>query len=146
MHFCKAGGLHCIQQTVLTRLSNIVRGTQNSLQDGRFLKIAPSNHGFTVATIRNINGAMSVSSDGSPVWQFQVECQATGTFNDDKKFDRESLLLPVPAELAFNADNDTLDKLFATDDQHDFLSGQFSTNKDNLHCNLLLGISITIIG
>jgi uncharacterized protein len=121
---------------------------KSSLQVGRFLKIAQGNHDFTIATIRNIKG-VSVGTDGSPTWQFQVECQAIGTLIDDKKFDRGSLLLPVPTEPAFVADENTLDKLFASDEQHDFPLGQLSMNKDiclKIDGNRFFSKHIAIVG
>ena len=121
---------------------------KSSLQVGRFLKIAQGNHDFTIATIRNIKG-VSVGIEGSPKWQFHVECQAIGTLIDDKKFDRGSLLLPVPTEPVFVADEDTLDKLFATDEQHDFPLGQLSMNKDislKIDGNRFFSKHIAIVG
>jgi len=123
--------LSCAPEAIIVLIEGLelFENNKDSLQVGRFLKIAQGNHDFTIATIRNIKGISSFATDGSPLWQFQLECQAIGTLIDDNKFDRGSLLLPVPTEQAFIADKDTLDKLFASDAQHDFPLGQLSMNK-----------------
>jgi len=143
--------ISCAPEAIIVAIDDIAlfEEHKSSLQVGRFLKIAQGNHDFTIATIRNIKGMMSVGADGSPDWQFQVECQAIGTLIDDKKFDRGSLLLPVPTELAFVADQNTLDKLFATDEQHDFPLGQLSMNKDiclKIDGNRFFSKHIAIVG
>lgn len=119
------------------------------LQVGRFLKIAQGNHDFTIATIRNIKGIISTGVDGKSVWQFQVECQAIGTLVENKTFDRGSLLLPVPTELAYVADAKTLDSMFATDGEHDFPLGQLSMNQSitlKINGNRFFSKHIAIVG
>jgi uncharacterized protein len=105
---------------------------KSSLQVGRFLKIAQGNSDFTIATIRNVKGENSNSQDkdSEPRWRFQIECQAVGTLISDQTFDRGSLLLPVPTEPVYIADDNTLDMLFATDSDYDFPLGQLSLNKN----------------
>lgn len=122
--------LSCAPEAIIVAIDDLKVFEENktSLQVGRFLKISQGNHDFTIATIRNIKGAISIV-DGKPIWQFQVECQAIGTLIEDKTFDRGSLLLPVPTEVAYVADAATLDKMFATDGEHDFALGQLSMNK-----------------
>jgi uncharacterized protein len=122
--------LSCAPEAIIVAIEDLKVFEENktSLQVGRFLKISQGNHDFTIATIRNIKGAISIV-DGKPIWQFQVECQAIGTLIEDKTFDRGSLLLPVPTEVAYVADAATLDKMFATDGEHDFPLGQLSMNK-----------------
>ncbi|WP_206731821.1 hypothetical protein [Burkholderia pseudomallei] len=114
--------LSCAPEAIVVAIGDLKLFEENkgSLQVGRFIKIAQGNNDFTIATIRNISGAISQGADGNPSWQFQLECQAIGTLVDDKAFDRGSLLLPVPTEPAYVADDNTLDKLFATDAEHDF--------------------------
>jgi uncharacterized protein len=122
--------LSCAPEAIIVAIDGlkVFEDNKSSLQVGRFLKISQGNHDFTIATIRNIKGAISVI-DSLPVWQFQVECQAIGTLVDDKTFERGSLLLPVPTESAFVADAATLDKMFATDGEHSFPLGKLSMNK-----------------
>lgn len=124
--------LSCAPEAVVIAIDNleVFEKNKETLQVGRFLKIAQGNYDFTIATIRNIKGAIATGPDGKPVWSFQIECQAIGTLVDDKSFDRGSLLLPVPTEHAFIADADTLDKIFSTDGDHDFPLGKLSMNKD----------------
>jgi hypothetical protein len=52
---------------------------KGSLQVGRYLRIAQGNNDETVASIRNVRGVITQDKEGSPVWQFQIECQAVGT-------------------------------------------------------------------
>ena len=100
-----------------------------ALQVGRYLRVAQGNSDFTIASIRNIRGVYGQDADGKPKWQFHIECQAVGTLIDGKTFERASILLPVPTELAFPADEATLSKLFAEDADYQFPLGQLSLNK-----------------
>ena len=100
-----------------------------ALQVGRYLRVAQGNSDFTIASIRNIRGVYGQDADGKPKWQFHIECQAVGTLIDGKAFERASILLPVPTELAFPADEATLSKLFAEDADYQFPLGQLSLNK-----------------
>jgi DNA helicase HerA-like ATPase len=143
--------LSCAPGSIIVAVDDlkIFEANKSSLQVGRFLKIAQGNHDFTVATIRNIKGVISQGTDGNPTWQFHLECQAIGTLVDDKSFDRGSLLLPVPTEPAFVADDNTLDKLFATDAEHDFPLGQLSMNKAialQINGNRFFSKHIAIVG
>lgn len=143
--------LACAPEAIIVAIDDLKLFEENkgSLQVGRFLKIAQGNHDFTIATIRNIKGVISQGAEGNPSWQFQLECQAIGTLLDDKTFDRGSLLLPVPTEPAFVADDNTLDKLFATDTEHDFPLGQLSMNKAitlKINGNRFFSKHIAIVG
>mgnify|MGYP003115640259 CR=1 FL=1 len=104
--------LSCAPEAVIVAVDSLEAFERNKekLQVGRFLMIAQGNHDFTIATIRNIKGTNTTTPDGKPTWSFQIECQAIGTLVDNEIFDRGSLLLPVPTEHAFIADNDALDK------------------------------------
>ena len=123
--------LSCAPDAVIIAVDSLEAFEKNKegLQVGRFLKIAQGNRDFTIATIRNIKGTNFIGSDGKPIWSFQIECQAIGTLVDGEAFDRGSLLLPVPTEHAFIAENDTLDKMFSADGDHDFPLGKLSLNK-----------------
>ncbi|ARL95462.1 ATP-binding protein [Burkholderia pseudomallei] len=143
--------LSCAPEAIVVAIGDLKLFEENkgSLQVGRFIKIAQGNNDFTIATIRNISGAISQGADGNPSWQFQLECQAIGTLVDDKAFDRGSLLLPVPTEPAYVADDNTLDKLFATDAEHDFPLGQLSLNKAitlKINGNRFFSKHIAIVG
>jgi hypothetical protein len=143
--------LSCAPEAIIVAIDDLKLFEENkgSLQVGRFLKIAQGNHDFTIATIRNIRGVISQGADGNPSWQFHLECQAIGTLVDDKTFDRGSLLLPVPTEPAYVADDNTLDKLFATDAAHDFPLGQLSMNKAislKINGNRFFSKHIAIVG
>lgn len=128
---------------------NIFEQHKESLQIGRFLKIAQGNHDFTIATIRNIRGSTETSDDGKQDWRFTVECQAIGTLIDGEIFDRGSLLLPVPTEMAYIADQNTLDKLFANDADHTFPLGHLSMNKNiafKINGNRFFSKHIAVVG
>ena len=116
MYMSKVGQvLSCASEGIIVAIDDLklFEEYKNSLQVGRFLKIAQGNNDFTIASIRNVKGIISSGKDDSPLWQFQIECQPIGTLIDDTVFDRGSLLLPVPTEPVFIADGDTLDKLLA---------------------------------
>ena len=120
-----------------------------SLQVGRYLKIAQGNHDFTIASIRNIRGVHGQDSEGNPKWQFHIECQAIGTLVDGKKFERASVLLPVPTEQAFPADQETLSKLFAEDADYQFPLGQLALNMAipmKIHGDRFFSKHIAIVG
>lgn len=123
--------LSCAPDAIIVSVDSLEAFEKNKdgLQVGRFLKIAQGNLDFTIATIRNIKGANTVSLDGTPIWSFQIECQAIGTLVENKTFDRGSLLLPVPTEHAFIAEADTLDTIFSADEEHNFSLGKLSMNK-----------------
>jgi len=120
-----------------------------SLQVGRYLRIAQGNSDFTVASIRNIRGVLGQDSEGKQKWQFHIECQAVGTLIDGKTFERASVLLPVPTEPAFAADEQTLSKLFAEDAAYQFPLGQLSLNKKTamkIHGDRFFSKHIAIVG
>jgi len=123
--------LSCAPEAIVVVVDNlkVFEDQKGNLQVGRYLRIAQGNNDFTVAAIRNVGGVIAQDKDGNPVWQFHIECQAVGTLVGNKTFERGSVLLPVPTEPAFVADEDTLDKLFAEDAQYQFPLGQLSLNK-----------------
>lgn len=123
--------LSCAPEAIIVSIDSlkIFEEHKANLQVGRYLRIAQGNNDFTVAAIRNVKGVSALDKDGSPIWQFYIECQAVGTLVGGKTFERASVLLPVPTEPAFAADKETLDKLFAEDANYKFPLGQLSLNK-----------------
>lgn len=143
--------LSCAPEAVIVAVDSLEKFETNkeNLQVGRFLKIAQGNHDFTIVTIRNIKGTNTTDAEGKPAWSFLIECQAIGTLVDDKNFDRSSLLLPVPTEHAFIAENDTLYKIFSADSEHDFPLGKLSMNIDTdlmISGNRFFSKHIAIVG
>lgn len=143
--------ISCSPEAIIVAIENLVlfEEHKSSLQVGRFLKIAQGNHDFTIATIRNIKGVTSIGPGGTSTWQFNVECQAIGTLIDNKNFDRGSLLLPVPTEPVYVTDAQTLDKLFASDEQHNFVLGSLSMNRQisfKIDGNRFFSKHIAIVG
>lgn len=143
--------LSCAPQAITVAVEDLETFEKNKecLQIGRFLKIAQGNHDFTIATIRNIKGTNSFDLNGTPIWSFQIECQAIGTLLDDKTFDRGSLLLPVPTEQVFIAESDSLDKIFSADSDHNFPLGRLSMNKSielMINGNRFFSKHIAIVG
>ncbi len=143
--------LSCAPQAITVAVEDLETFEKNKehLQIGRFLKIAQGNHDFTIATIRNIKGTNSFDSEGTPIWSFQIECQAIGTLLDDKTFDRGSLLLPVPTEQVFIAESDSLDRIFSADNDHNFPLGRLSMNKSielMINGNRFFSKHIAIVG
>jgi hypothetical protein len=142
--------LSCSQNSIRVAIDGLKNFEDNKalLQIGRFLKIAQGNCDFTIATIRNVEGSMT-SKDGVEDWNFHVDCQAIGTLIDGTKFDRGTLLLPVPTEPVFIADQETLDNIFAADSNHDFSLGQLSINKDidfKINGNRFFSKHIAVVG
>ncbi len=122
--------LSCAPGVIVVGVDNLktFEDHKESLQVGRYLSISQGNRDFTVATIRNIKG-VTQDKEGKLIWQFHIECQAVGTLIDGKKFERASMMLPVPTEPAFTADKETLDKLFTEDTEYQFPLGVLSLNK-----------------
>jgi DNA helicase HerA-like ATPase len=115
------------------------------LQVGRYLRIAQGNNDFTLASIRNVRGVISQDAGEKPTWQFHIECQAIGTLVGGKVFERASVLLPVPTEPVFAADEHTMDVLFAEDSA----LGQLSMNRATamkLHGDRFFSKHIAIVG
>src|SRR5690606_11781584 len=97
---------------------------------GRYLRISQGNNDSTVAVIQNIRGVLSAEAEDKLSWQFHIECHAIGTLIDGKTFERGSVLLPVPTELAFPAGKATMEALFAECTDFHFPIGKLSVNKD----------------
>lgn len=143
--------LSCSPEAIIVLIDDLrlFEDHKDALQVGRYLRIAQGNNDFTVATIRNVRGVLGQGSDGTPKWQFHIECQAVGTLVDGKTFERSSVLLPVPTELAFPADEGTLDMLFAEDTAYQFPLGQLSMNKATamkIHGDRFFSKHIAIVG
>jgi uncharacterized protein len=121
----------CAPEIIVVEIDDlrIFEEHKSCLQVGRFLKIAQGNSDHTIATIRNVTGENSAShdEDTDPIWRFRIQCQAVGTLSEGV-FDRGSLLLPVPTEPVYIADDITLDVLFATGSDYNFPLGQLSLN------------------
>lgn len=124
--------LSCSPEAIIVAVDDlkVFEEHKGSLQVGRYLLIAQGNSDFTVASIRNVRGAIGQEKDDKLAWQFQIECQAVGTLLGGETFERASVLLPVPTEPAFPADKETLDKLFAEGADYQFPIGHLSLNKD----------------
>jgi DNA helicase HerA-like ATPase len=143
--------LSCSPEAIVVLIEDLktFESQKAALQVGRYLRIAQGNSDFTVASIRNVRGVLGQETDGKPKWQFHIECQAVGTLVDDKTFERASVLLPVPTELAYPADEDTMDKLFAEDADYQFPLGQLSLNKATamkIHGDRFFSKHIAIVG
>jgi hypothetical protein len=143
--------LSCAPEAIVVVVDSLKIFEENkaNLQVGRYLRIAQGNSDFTVATIRNVKGVCAQDNDGDPAWQFQIECQAVGTLVDGKKFERASLLLPVPTEPVYAADKETLDRIFAEGSDYQFALGNLSLNKSialKLDGNRFFSKHIAVVG
>ncbi|MDQ5951685.1 MAG: hypothetical protein QG639_966, partial [Patescibacteria group bacterium] len=142
--------LSCSQGSITVLISELqdFENNKESLQIGKFLKIAQGNSDYTIGTIRNVKGIADTSGP-KPVWNFQIDCQAIGTLINNENFDRGSLLLPVPTEPVYLADKDTLDKLFKSDESHDFSLGNLSLNRNiqlKIDANRFFSKHIAVVG
>lgn len=143
--------ISCSPEAIVVLIENLrfFEDHKSSLQVGSYLRIAQGNSDFTIAAIRNVRGVHGYDPDGKPNWQFHIECQAVGTLVGGEIFERSSILLPVPTELAFPADKKTLDKLFAEDSEYQFPLGQLSLNKATtikIHGDRFFSKHIAIVG
>lgn len=143
--------LSCSPEAIIVLIDDlkVFEEHKAALQVGRYMRIAQGNSDYTIASIRNIRGVHGQDSEGKPKWQFQIECQAVGTLIDGKTFERASVLLPVPTERAFPADEETLSKLFAEDAEYQFPLGQLSLNKATpmkIHGDRFFSKHIAIVG
>ena len=143
--------LSCSPEAIIVLIEDlkVFEEHKAALQVGRYLQISQGNNDFTIASIRNIRGVHGQDFEGRAKWQFQIECQAVGTLIDGKNFERASVLLPVPTELAFPADSETLSKLFANDAEYQFPLGQLSLNKATpmkIHGDRFFSKHIAIVG
>ncbi len=109
---------------------SIFEENKNNLQIGCYLKIAQGNQDYTITVINNLKGIDSSTDESEPKWQFLIECQAIGNLINDQTFDRGALLLPVPTEPVYMADQETLDKLFVHDTIYNFPFGELSLNRN----------------
>ena len=82
--------LSCSPEAIVVLLDDlkVFEEHKESLQIGRYLRIAQGNNDFTVASIRNVRGVVGQDGDGLTTWQFQVECQAVGTLVGGETFER----------------------------------------------------------
>jgi hypothetical protein len=143
--------LSCSPEVIVVSIDGLKVFEQNkeSLQVGRYLKIAQGNSDFTIASIRNVKGVNTQDTEGNLVWQFQIDCQSIGTLVGGESFERASVLLPVPTEPVYVAGADTLDKLFADDAEYQFPLGHLAINKSipmKVNGNSFFSKHIAVVG
>ncbi len=123
---------------------------KEKLQLGSYLKIAQGNCDFTIASIRNIKGEHIEKEDSTELkWKFFIECQAIGTLVDDEFFERGSLLLPVPTEPVYLPDENTINKIFISDENYNFPFGNLTFNRDvtlKINGNSFFSKHIAVVG
>lgn len=121
----------CSPSAIVVQIDDlkVFEDNKANLQIGRYLKIAQGNNDFTIAVINNIRANEQVDSSGNPEWKFLIETQAVGALIRDETFERGSMLLPVPTEPAYIADESTLTKLFAESEEFNFPLGNLLLNK-----------------
>lgn len=143
--------LACSPESIIVLIDDlsVFEEHKSALQIGRMLKISQGNHDYTIASIRNIKGIAPASLNDIPKWQFTIECQAMGTLYNDNTFERASLLLPVPTELAYIPEQIDLDSIFTSDSNHSFPLGTLSINKEiqlKLHGDKFFSKHIAVVG
>lgn len=122
--------LACAPGAIVVELDDlkVFEDNKDLLQVGRYLQIAQGNNDHTLALIRSVKALHPVETTEPSDWRFILECQPVGTLVDRKSFQRGSLLLPVPTEPVYLADEVTLDNVFA-DSKFDFTLGRLSSNQ-----------------
>nr|WP_319473730.1 ATP-binding protein [uncultured Sphaerochaeta sp.] len=141
----------CSPEVIIVLIDGLDTFEKNkeALQVGRFLKISQGNNDFTIVTISNIRGNFEQGSEEAPKWQFNIDCHAIGTLVEGDRFERTSILLPVPTEFVYTADQDILNKIFAEDDTYQFSLGRLSMNKSiemKIHGDRFFSKHIAIVG
>lgn len=124
---------------------------KRDLQIGRYLKIAQGNNDFTVAVVLNLTGDNRKPEITSAVqnWRFQVECQPIGGLNSEGRFERGTILLPVPTEPVYVADDSTLASLFVSNEEYNLPFGHVSINKKvafHINGDKFFGKHIAVVG
>ena len=136
--------LSCSPRSIGIEISSLPMFEEHkeSLQIGRYLKIAQGNRDHTIAIITNVKGSnereknKEEEGEGEVNWKFEIECQPVGTLDEDGNLDRGSILLPVPTEPVFVADEGILEKLFAPGDEYTLPCGRLAMNNEvTLHIN-----------
>lgn len=144
--------LSCSPGAIIVTIENLEKfeAHKTELQVGRYLCIEQGNHDYTIASIRNIRGVSGEDKENGKLnWEFQIECQAIGTLVDKERFERASLLLPVPTEFVYTADTETLDKLFAEDSDYQFPLGVLSFNNSiplKVHGDRFFSKHVAVVG
>lgn len=120
----------CAPSAIVVEISDlqVFEAYKQKLQIGRYLQIAEGNCDYVIAVIRNIIG-LNEPKDGGVKWKFHVECQAIGALIDGERFERGSVLLPVPTEPVFIVDDDIFERIFAGNEEFGFPLGRLSVNK-----------------
>lgn len=139
--------------SIIVEVVNLKTFEENKehFQIGRYLKIAQGNKDFVVAMIKNVQG-IKKQKEAEPTqidWQFLIECQAIGTLVEGKTFERGTVGLPVPTEFAYIADEDILNKIFVSDESHNFILGKLSLNKTvdlNVDGDKFFGKHLAVVG
>lgn len=116
----------------LTRQQTYERAKDaGQLQIGNYLKIRHGNNRFVLATIIGLNSTMNErEADRQQDWEFAIHCQPVGSLELDGTFSRRASRLPIPRELVFPVDAETIHKIYLKNEQFSFHLGQLSTNND----------------
>lgn len=128
---------------------NIFEKNKDFLQIGKYLKVEIGNIDCLVVIIYNIrlNKTMNVNDSESKL-TFILQTQPIGLIHDDK-FERGSLMLPVPTEPVSLIDSDTLALLYSRSESYAFKFGRLVQNKEtNLYIdgNKFFSKHIAIVG
>ena len=97
------------------------------LQIGKYLKVQIGNNHCLVVIIYNIKSNQSHNGDDI-ILSFIVQAQPIGLISEDK-FERGSLMLPVPTEHVYLMDDDTLALLYSSNESYSFELGKLVQNK-----------------
>jgi len=100
-----------------------------NFQIGQYLQIAQGNNDFSIAVIKNLKGVNRLDDKGNTEWFFTIECQTIGMLIDNKTFEKGSISLPVPTEPVYTIDDETLYKIFMSNDDFNFSFGNILINK-----------------
>ncbi len=101
------------------------------LQVGSYLKIRHGNNRFVLANILGLSSKMNErEAERKEDWESAIQCQPIGSLEPDGAFSRRASRLPIPRELVYPVDADTIRKMYLKNDQFSFNLGRLSANDE----------------
>jgi hypothetical protein len=126
---------------------NIFEKHKDFLQIGKYLKVQIGNNYCLVVIIYNIKSNKTIVGDDIKL-SFVIQSQPIGVIYEDK-FERGSLMLPVPTENVYLMDSATLALLYSSNENCSFEFGKLVQNKETklyIDGNKFFSKHIAIVG
>ncbi|MNS19169.1 AAA-like domain protein [compost metagenome] len=129
---------------VLVRDVDSLEDARNNIQIGKFIKVAEGNNSYVVAVIQNLKAVDFTDLK----LRFIIECQPVGIL-EDGEFARGSTNLPLPSELAYVLDEESLQAIFDSNPEFQMPLGVLSQNKSvnfKINGDKFLSKHIAVVG